>query len=76
MIQGFIWRTAFWPSEKLEAMRGFNDDAAAFDDPDHITIVHTDYRWRLRLTDGKTKIADLENRLAAFPVVTVPTVAP
>lgn len=32
------------------------------------------YRWRLGLADGEAKYADLEKRLATFPVTTVPTI--
>ncbi len=33
-----------------------------------------DYRWRLGLADGERKYDDLEKRLAALPVITVPTI--
>ena len=33
-----------------------------------------DYRWRLGLADGERKYDDLEKRLAALPVVTVPAI--
>jgi pimeloyl-ACP methyl ester carboxylesterase len=48
--------------------------AAAFDNPDHVAIVIHNYRWRLGLADGEAKYADLEKRLAEFPVITVPTI--
>ncbi|HET8972895.1 MAG TPA: alpha/beta hydrolase [Pseudolabrys sp.] len=52
----------------------FDRSAAAFDNPDHVSIVLHNYRWRLGLADGEAKYADLEKRLAAFPVITVPTI--
>lgn len=52
----------------------FDRSAAAFDNPDHVGIVLHNYRWRLGLADGEAKYADLEKRLAAFPVITVPTI--
>jgi pimeloyl-ACP methyl ester carboxylesterase len=52
----------------------FNRSAAAFDNPDHVAVVIHNYRWRLGLADGEAKYADLEKRLAAFPVITVPTI--
>jgi len=52
----------------------FNRSAAAFDNPDHVAVVIHNYRWRLGLADGETKYADLEKRLAKFPVITVPTI--
>jgi hypothetical protein len=33
-----------------------------------------DYRWRLGLADGERRYDDLEKRLAALPVVTVPAI--
>jgi len=52
----------------------FDRSAAAFDNPDHVNIVIHNYRWRLGLVDGEQKYADLEKRLAEFPVITVPTI--
>ena len=52
----------------------FNRSAAAFDNPDHVNISIHNYRWRLGLAEGETKYDDLEKRLAAFPVITVPTI--
>ena len=52
----------------------FDRSAAAFDNPDHVAVVIHIYRWRLALADGEAKYADLEKRLAEFPVITVPTI--
>jgi pimeloyl-ACP methyl ester carboxylesterase len=52
----------------------FNRTAASFDNPDHVAIVIHNYRWRLGLAEGEPKYDDLEKRLAAFPVITVPTI--
>jgi pimeloyl-ACP methyl ester carboxylesterase len=52
----------------------FDRSAAAFDNPDHVDIVIHNYRWRLGLVEGEPKYADLEKRLAEFPVITVPTI--
>jgi pimeloyl-ACP methyl ester carboxylesterase len=52
----------------------FERSAASFDNPDHVSIVIHNYRWRLALADGEPKYADLDKRLAAGPVVTVPTI--
>ena len=51
----------------------FDRSAAAFENPDHVAIVINNYRWRLGLAEGEPKYADLEKRLAEFPVITVPT---
>ncbi len=52
----------------------FDRSAASFDNPDHVGIVIHNYRWRLGLAEGETKYDDLEKRLAAAPVITVPTI--
>ena len=52
----------------------FNRSAAAFDNPDHVSIVVHNYRWRLGLAEGEPKFDDLEKRLAAGPVISVPTI--
>jgi len=52
----------------------FDRSAAAFDNPDHVAISIHNYRWRLGLAEGERKYDDLEKRLAAFPVITVPTI--
>jgi pimeloyl-ACP methyl ester carboxylesterase len=52
----------------------FDRSAAAFDNPDHVAVVIHNYRWRLGLADSEAKYADLEKRLAEFPVITVPTI--
>jgi pimeloyl-ACP methyl ester carboxylesterase len=52
----------------------FDRSAASFDNPDHVAIVIHSYRWRLGLVEGEPKYDDLEKRLAAGPVITVPTI--
>jgi len=52
----------------------FDRSAASFDNPDHVGIVIHNYRWRLALAEGEQKYDDLEKRLAAAPVITVPTI--
>jgi pimeloyl-ACP methyl ester carboxylesterase len=52
----------------------FERSASSFDNPDHVAIVIHNYRWRLGLVEGDPKLDDLERRLAAFPVITVPTI--
>lgn len=52
----------------------FERSAPAFDNSDHVAIVIHNYRWRLALAEGEAKYADLEQRLAQFPVITVPTI--
>jgi pimeloyl-ACP methyl ester carboxylesterase len=52
----------------------FARSAAAFDNPDHVAIVIHNYRWRLGLAAGEPQYDDLEQRLAAAPAITVPTI--
>jgi pimeloyl-ACP methyl ester carboxylesterase len=52
----------------------FDRTAASFDNPDHVSIVIHNYRWRLGLAEGEAKYDDLERRLAQAPVITVPTI--
>jgi pimeloyl-ACP methyl ester carboxylesterase len=67
-----IWQLASPKWEFDDAT--FNRSAASFDNPDHVTIVIHNYRWRLGLAGGEPKYADLERRLAEGPVITVPTI--
>jgi pimeloyl-ACP methyl ester carboxylesterase len=52
----------------------FDRSAASLDNPDHVSIVIHNYRWRLGLAEGEPKYDDLEKRLAEGPVITVPTI--
>jgi pimeloyl-ACP methyl ester carboxylesterase len=52
----------------------FDRSAAAFENPDHVAIVIHNYRWRQALADGEAKYLDIEKKLAAGPVITVPTI--
>ena len=52
----------------------FDRTAASFDNPDHVSIVIHNYRWRLGLAEGEPKYDALEMRLATGPVVNVPTI--
>jgi pimeloyl-ACP methyl ester carboxylesterase len=52
----------------------FDRSAASFDNPDHVGIVIHNYRWRLGIAEGEPKYDELERRLAAGPVIAVPTI--
>jgi pimeloyl-ACP methyl ester carboxylesterase len=52
----------------------FDRSAAAFDNPDHVAIAIHNYRWRLGLAQGEAKYDEYEQKLAAAPVITVPTI--
>jgi pimeloyl-ACP methyl ester carboxylesterase len=67
-----IWQTAS-PKWDLDDAT-FDRSAASFDNPDHVSIVIHNYRWRLGLAEGEPEYDDLEKRLAEGPVITVPTI--
>ncbi len=52
----------------------FDRSAASFENPDHVSIVIHNYRWRLGLAESEPKYDDFEKRLAQGPVITVPTI--
>ena len=52
----------------------FNRSATSFDNPDHVSIVIHNYRWRLGLANGETQYDDFEKKLAQGPVIKVPTI--
>jgi pimeloyl-ACP methyl ester carboxylesterase len=52
----------------------FDRTAASFDNPDHVNIVIHNYRWRLGLAEGEAEYAELEERLAEGPVISVPAI--
>ena len=67
-----IWQLAS-PKWKFDDTT-FDRTAASFDNPDHVSVVIHNYRWRLGLAEGESKYDELENRLAKGPVITVPTI--
>jgi pimeloyl-ACP methyl ester carboxylesterase len=52
----------------------FARSAAALDNPDHVTIVIHNYRWRIGLAAGEPQYDELEQRLAGGPAIAVPTI--
>lgn len=67
-----IWRLASPKWDFQEAT--FDRSAAAFDNPDHVSIVIHNYRWRLGLADGDPQFNALEERLTSGPSIAVPTI--
>jgi pimeloyl-ACP methyl ester carboxylesterase len=67
-----IWHTASprWDFDDAT----FDRSAPSFDNPDHVAIVIHNYRWRLGLAEGEPRYDDVEQRLAAGPVISVPTI--
>jgi len=52
----------------------FERSALAFDNPDYVDVVIHSYRHRYGLADGDPQYADVERRLAAQPVISVPAI--
>jgi pimeloyl-ACP methyl ester carboxylesterase len=67
-----IWQIAS-PQWKFDDAT-FERTAASLDNPDHVSIVIHNYRWRLGLAEGEPAYDAFEQRLAAAPVITVPTI--
>jgi pimeloyl-ACP methyl ester carboxylesterase len=67
-----IWRSAS-PAWRFDDAT-FERSAAAFDNPDHVAIVIHNYRWRIGLAVGEPELDVLEQRLAALPPISVPTI--
>lgn len=53
----------------------FERSAGALNNPDQVAITMHNYRWRLDLAQGESKYGALEQRLAQFSPITVPTLA-
>ena len=67
-----IWRSAS-PAWRFDDAT-FERSAAAFDNPDHVAVVIHNYRWRIGLAAGAPELDGLEQRLATFPPISVPTI--
>ena len=52
----------------------FDRSSAAFDNVDHVEITIHNYRWRLGLAEGEARYDAIEQKLAAAPVIPVPTI--
>jgi pimeloyl-ACP methyl ester carboxylesterase len=52
----------------------FARTAKSLANPDHVDIVVHNYRWRLGLAQGEAQYDELETRLAAGPLITIPTI--
>jgi len=67
-----IWRIAS-PKWQFDDAT-FNRTAESFANPDHVSIVIHNYRWRLGVAPGEAKYDDFEKRLATAPVISVPSI--
>nr|WP_312017164.1 alpha/beta hydrolase [Bradyrhizobium jicamae] len=52
----------------------FERSAIAFDNPDYVDVVIHSYRHRFGVAEGDPQYAELQRRLAALPVIEVPTI--
>ena len=52
----------------------YDRTAAAFNNVDHVAIVIHDYRWRISQAQGESKYDELEAKLGAGPLITIPTI--
>ncbi|MEJ4044170.1 alpha/beta fold hydrolase [Erwinia sp. SLM-02] len=52
----------------------FEKSARALNNPDHVAITLSNYRWRLGLEKSEAKYAAYEQKLAALPTIGVPTI--
>jgi pimeloyl-ACP methyl ester carboxylesterase len=52
----------------------FGRTALAHDNPDYVDVVIHSYRHRFGLADGDPQYADIQRRLAALPLITVPAI--
>ena len=67
-----IWELAS-PQWKFDDAT-FARSAASLDNPDHVAISISNYRWRLGLAPSEARYDDLERQLARFPDIGVPTI--
>jgi pimeloyl-ACP methyl ester carboxylesterase len=67
-----IWEIAS-PKWKFDDAT-FERSMVSLDNRDHVDIVIHNYRWRLGLAEGEGRYDELEQRLAASPVITVSTI--
>jgi pimeloyl-ACP methyl ester carboxylesterase len=52
----------------------FERTAGAFDNPDQVSVVIHNYRWRLSLANGEPQYDAIEQKLAQSPAIAVPTI--
>ena len=67
-----IWRLAS-PQWQFDDAT-FERSAASFNNPDHVSIIIHNYRWRLGLVAGEPLYNNLEKRLAQAPAISIPTI--
>jgi pimeloyl-ACP methyl ester carboxylesterase len=71
-IARILWRQ--WSPNWQFDDATFERTAQAHDNPDYVDVVIHSYRHRFGLADGDPQYAELQRRLAALPVIAVPTI--
>jgi pimeloyl-ACP methyl ester carboxylesterase len=71
-IAAILWRQ--WSPNWQFDDATLDRTVAAHDNPDYVDVVIHSYRHRFGLAGGDPQYADLQRRLAALPVITVPTI--
>jgi pimeloyl-ACP methyl ester carboxylesterase len=71
-IARILWRQ--WSPNWQFDDATFERTAEAHDNPDYVDVVIHSYRHRYGVADGDPQYADLQQRLAALPVIAVPTI--
>ncbi|MDI5981101.1 alpha/beta fold hydrolase [Amycolatopsis magusensis] len=69
---GLLWRQ--WSPKWTAAAEAFPASAPSLHNPDFVDVVIHSYRHRYGLADGDPRYQDIEDRLAAEPPITVPSV--
>jgi len=67
-----IWKSASPKWDFDDAT--FDRTATSFENPDHVSIVIHNYRWRLSLAEGEPRYDAPEEKLSQAPVITVPAI--
>jgi pimeloyl-ACP methyl ester carboxylesterase len=68
----FVWK--FNSPDWNFSTETYNQTAAAFNNPDYVSIVIGNYRWRQSLYPAEPEYASLENKLQLAPAIAVPTI--
>ncbi len=68
----FLWHhfSPTWPFSDAD----YAGTSAAFDNPDFVDVVLHSYRFRIGSVPGDPRFKDIEQRLAAKPIITSPTI--
>ena len=67
-----IWKSASPKWDFDDAT--YDRTATSFDNPDHVSIVVHNYRWRLSLAKGEPRYDAQEEKLSQAPVINVPAI--